>query len=256
MRFAADLERRIPQWVTHVVSASDMRESTAPKRTGRFWADEELGTHGAATRDYKGVDGLWDGGHHKPSKDAVDWPSMEESNLLSNVALQATKFNMGPWRYLEDATRDLVKAYGPGTIATIVTGNLFQDDGGRPLEEREIQWWPPGQQRVAIPTHFYKAVLVRLPDGRAKTFAYLCPNSDEGVSMKLQQSVDYMRAHRVSVDALEARVGFDLFGSLSDRVERRIEADAAPTFAVPEPTLHTMAVLFFGGEAPEAGEEE
>jgi len=155
------------------------------------------------------------------------------------MAPQVGALNQKPWSLLEQATNELVRA--TGARATVITGGMFLDAQGKPLPEDQTKWiGAGGQKRVGVPTHFFKAVVLQLPDGTAKSFAYLCPNTTS-VGSKQSEQLAFLAAHRVSVDQLEQKLGEDLFHGLDPSVEAQIEADPMPSFVIPNAQSYKLA---------------
>lgn len=229
MRISSGSPNRVPNWVSYQLSAADVAERPAGVvRPSDFKTDPELGNLGSFDRDYTGSG--FDRGHQKPARDSVNQESMDESMLLSNIAPQTPELNQAAWEMLEQATWELTQA--TRGKSTIFTGGLFLDPQGKPLPEDQKQWiGKDGKKFVAVPTHFFKAVLVRLPDGTQKAYAYLLPNrKDLPRAETANDQVLLLQQNRVSVDRLEALVGEDLFAALGDSDEARLEAETAPSF--------------------------
>jgi endonuclease G, mitochondrial len=229
MRISEDSEKRVPQWVSYELTAADIAERpSGVTRKDNFHPDPEL-ADGSQLNDYKGSG--FDRGHQRPASDSVNQESMDESFLLSNMAPQEGALNQKSWALLEQATNELVKA--TGAKATIVTGGLFLDKDGNPLPPDQTQWiGANGQKRVGVPTDFFKAAVLQFPDGSVKTFAYLCPNTTS-VGNKQPEQAAFLRNSRVSVDELEQKLGEDLFAGLDPDVAAKVEADATPSFVIP-----------------------
>lgn len=225
MRISHDSDRRVPQWVSYQLTAADVAEKTETKRKSYFKKDPELGDNSPNHDDY--TRSGFDRGHHKPARDSVNQEAMDESFLISNVTPQVPDLNQRSWMLLEQATWELVQA--TGGKASIFTGGLFLDAEGNALPPEQSSWiGPDGQQRVGVPTHLYKAVLLTHPDGTQQTYAYLTPNeAGKGGGSQLDQA-RFLAASRVSVDRIEELVGQDLFGGLEDSLEQRLEADPTP----------------------------
>ena len=238
MRISEDTEKRVPQWVSYTLTAADMAERpSGVERRDNFHPDPELGTNGSQLSDYRGSG--FDRGHQKPAADSPNQEAMDESFVLSNMAPQEGPLNQRSWALLEAATRELVEA--TGAKATIITGGLFLDKDGNPLPPDQTKWiGSNGQKRVGVPTDFFKAAVIQFPDGSVKTFAYICPNT-KNVGSKLPEQAAFLRDSRVSVDELERKLGEDLFSGLDPEVQARIEADAMPSFVIPNPGSHRNA---------------
>lgn len=115
----------------------------------------------------------------------------EQTFLLSNMAPQVGRgFNRDSWNRLEKYTRKLVKKY-PNVY--VCTGPLYlprcefakrvfiyfsnylisriEDDGFTYVKYRVI-----GANTVAVPTHFFKVILMEAADKSMEVEAYVMPN--------------------------------------------------------------------------------
>lgn len=229
MRISEDTQKRVPQWVSYELTAADIAERPAGvQRKDNFHPDPEL-PDGSQLNDYKGSG--FDRGHQKPASDSPNQEAMDETFVLSNMAPQVGALNQKSWALLEQATNELVQS--TGAKATIVTGGLFLDKDGNPQPPDQAKWiGANGQQRVGVPTDFFKAAVLQFPDGSVKTFAYICPNTTN-VGNKQPEQAAFLRNSRVSVDQLEQKLGEDLFAGLDPAVAEKIEADATPSFVIP-----------------------
>ena len=197
--------RNVANWVGWRVTASDLG---SVDRQNDFRADPSLPDdyYKVVPKDYAGSG--FDRGHFCPS---ADRSRTEEENsstfLMTNMHPQKPSLNRGPWKKLEDHTRQLVKA---GKDAYALAGGLFS--------ERTIG------HGVAVPSASYKVVVVLeagqgLSDvtGETMVLSVVMPN-DDSVKGKAWDSF------AVSVKELEKRSGYDLFSRLDDAVEEVLEA--------------------------------
>ncbi|MBL8217826.1 MAG: DNA/RNA non-specific endonuclease [Bryobacterales bacterium] len=88
---------------------------------------------------------------------------------------------------------------------TVITGTLFES-----TEPESI-----GRNHVAVPSHFYKAILITRGTNRTMLAAIL-PNSS-GITAPLSHFL-------TTVDEVERRSNLDLFSSLPDAEEAALEA--------------------------------
>jgi endonuclease G len=242
MRISADSERRVPQWVGYQLTAADIAERpSGVVRRDNFKPDPELGSQSAQLSDYKGSG--FDRGHQRPARDSVNQESMDESFLLSNMTPQTNELNTRAWNLLEQATWEVVQA--TGAKATIFTGGMFLDAQGNKLPDDQVQWiGANGQKRVAVPTHSFKAVLLQMPDGKVQSYAFICPNVTN-VGNKLEEQASFLKAHRVSIDQIEGKLGEDLFSALDPATQAAIEADPNPAIHFADPSKWKAAALLW-----------
>lgn len=155
--------------------------------------------------DYEGSG--WDIGHLWASADATgSRQDQYDSFALTNTMPQDPALNRGQWARLEAWIRERVK---PGD--TIITGPAFLPDKNGTITIKTI-----GEHRLHVPTHCWKAVLFNgdTPGDKTDTreaVAWLIPNHD----------VADFEKYRVSVDELEAAIGWDLFPGLDEKLEER-----------------------------------
>src|SRR4051812_18190938 len=186
MRIGTSDQHRIPQWVSYQLDAADIKEtpenvdrngdpnSAIPeyRRKNPFHYDPDDGEKGVRPGEYDKSG--FDQGHMKPAESSPSQEAMFESFAMSNMSTQYGNTNRGDWRYLEEGVHELVQA--TGAKATIITGNAFLDDKGNPLPEDKIKYYESNGNKMAVPTHCFKTVLLQMPDGQMQMMAYLVPN--------------------------------------------------------------------------------
>lgn len=184
-------------WVAWELTKPELQGNS--KRTNKFLEDPLVISGSATDKDY--YKSGFDRGHLAPAADMTwDNIAMKESFYYSNMSPQVPGFNRGIWKKLEGKTRKWAKLYNQ---IYIVTGPLFLSD-----------YETIGKNNVAIPTHFYKAVLV-INDTVQEAVGFIMPNE------KSKKSVFHFAA---SIDSIENISGLDLFPALRDRYEKKIEA--------------------------------
>lgn len=227
MRIVEDPTKRTPVYVSYELTAADEAEGPGAKRQDSFRPDPQM-KDGPTPADYKGSG--YDRGHNKPSSDSVNKESMDETFVMTNMTPQQGALNQRSWNMLELATNELVRA--SGAKATICTGPLYLDKNGQPLPDDQIKWiGANGQKRVAVPTEYFKAVVLQMPDGTVKTMAFVLPN-DPNLSNNPTDEANLIKSSRVSVDQVEQMLGgVDLFQGLDPEVAAKIESDPNPDFS-------------------------
>jgi len=188
------------------------------ERSDDFRPDPELPVGKRAELiDYKNSG--YDRGHMAPAADFTRSDSaMSETFLLSNMTPQRSHLNRGVWEHLEEQVRTFTQNRGS---IWIVTGSLFIDESGRRCGP--FAWIGPDS--VAVPTHFFKAILSELASGTHEMFAFILPNWSSGLS-------DPTRNYLVSVDSVGKVSGLDLFDALPDSEEAGLEAKVAVEWLV------------------------
>lgn len=187
----------IPNWVAWELTAEEASGDTP--RTKTFWTDREI-KGCALPEDYRNSG--YDRGHMAPAADMKWSPrAMEECFALSNICPQAKALNSGAWKRLEDKCRS--RAIADSAIV-IVCGPVPEKT---PLAHI-------GVTGVAVPSQFFKAIISPFsnpPQG----IGFIMPN--EYVKGGIQPCA-------VSIDSIEVLTGFDLFSSLPDEVEEKVES--------------------------------
>ncbi|MEQ2213757.1 hypothetical protein XENOCAPTIV_020381, partial [Xenoophorus captivus] len=158
-----------------------------PRTRTASWVIERLNP--ASLTDYRGSG--FDRGHlaaaanHKWSQKA-----MEDTFYLSNVAPQVKahltqnpNLNQNTWNNLEKLCRSLTKHY---LNVYVCTGPLYlprQEDDGKLY----VRYQVIGRNHVAVPTHFFKVLILEQPDGKGVELrSYVLPNEpiDEKVPLE------------------------------------------------------------------------
>ena len=184
-------------WVAYRLDISELDSKT--KRTNKFLEDTMVVTGTATNADY--IRSGYDKGHLAPAADmAWNEQAMRESFYLSNISPQLPGFNRGVWKDLEEQVRAWAKEYNSLYIAT---GPYFAGNDS-----------VIGENKVSIPTHFYKAVLI-YNDTIQQAVAFYLPH---------KKINDTFYKYIITVDELEKSTGIDFFSSLPDRIERRLES--------------------------------
>jgi DNA/RNA endonuclease G, NUC1 len=193
-------QRLIPDWVAYELTVEEAAGSI-PRARG-FGMDLDYKGRQAMREDYSNTG--WDKGHMAPSAD-MKWSqtAMNESFYLTNICPQDPKLNGRDWHSLEKYVRDWAVRFGS---VWVVCGPIVHDN----------QYGVIGEGQVVVPDGFFKAVLRR--DGREfRSIAFVFENNSERQPVK--NAV-------VSVNDVEALIGFDLFPNLRDRIEERVESQA------------------------------
>ena len=186
----------------------------------------------------------FDRGHQRPAEDSSDQTAMVESFLMTNIAPQQPKLNQLAWRLLEQGVNELVRATGGS--ATVVTGGLFLGADGKPLPPERVEWiGKGGTKAVAVPTHYFKVVLLTTAEGTTIPLAYVVPNQQD-LPMKNPAMAALLRSCRTSIDQVEALSGLALYPALGETGDQgALEATSAAAVRVPHPELYKTAALLW-----------
>jgi len=165
---------KIPLWVAETVEKAQLEGSL--DRSDKFRPDPLLKAgQRSELADYKSSG--YDRGHQAPAgNQTVDAERKDDTFYLSNMAPQMPALNQKIWNNLEARTRACTIEAGR---TNQITGPIFWD----PKEENPatanglIEFKQIGPGRVAVPTHFFKILLV--PDGaNTRAIAFVMENRD------------------------------------------------------------------------------
>jgi endonuclease G len=207
---------RIPEYVSYHLTRADL-DGTAP-RSNDFRSDPALPAGSRAElSDYEHSG--YDRGHMAPADDFKrDSAAMSETFFLSNMAPQRPNLNRKIWERLEEQVRVLASSCGN---IWVVTGSLFVDSLEQPAGPTVFI----GSDRVAVPTHFYKAILCEHQDGTHEMFAFIMQNRELSLP---GEPKDYS----VSVRQVEKLTGLDFFNLLPgperDSLETTVDTNWPP----------------------------
>jgi len=208
-------KHRVPMWVAYKLDLSLFNYNL--DRKDCFRRDIRLSQDiSPICDDYD--EPVYDRGHMVPAADLkVSQAAIVNSTILSNIAPQHDKFNRYTWRYLEDYVRDVAKTNG---IIYVITGSVFDRDEDFNIDAATtfdlVQ-----NERVAVPTHFYKILVHERPNGFIETLTVLLPHEDE--SVPYQESPQYFKNHLLKINDIEKVTGYDFFTELEDRKEYAVE---------------------------------
>lgn len=189
-------EWRLPNWVAYELLPSEVLGNE--ERSDNFLPDPLVNGVCPNTKDY--TRSGYDRGHMVPAAD-MKWSerAMQESFYMTNICPQLHSMNSGIWKAYEERARK----WATSDTLWIVCGPIV---GKNP---KTI-----GQNKVAVPTYFFKTFLKRDGDSYS-ALAILCPNVAERKKMR-----DYV----VPVDYIEEISGIDFYHLLPDSIEKSIEA--------------------------------
>ncbi len=203
---------KIPYWVAYYLTNKDLQGEV--KRQGQFRPDPQLLVNSRAELVDYDKSGF-DRGHMAPAADFKrSVAAMKTTFLLSNMAPQTPALNRQIWQELEDEVRQRVISAGK---AWIVTGNIFMSADSHFIRPSDFI----GPDRVAVPTHCFKVVLICSNDKGFSMYGFLLPNQKAYIA---GSPIKYM----LTVDRLEQITGYDFFPLLDDSIETRLES-ALPT---------------------------
>ncbi len=220
--------RNNPNWVAWRLTASDI--GTVGRTQRSFSPDPQLppGVYRVYHRDYAG--GGYDHGHLCPSgQRTATFEDNAATFLTTNIVPQRHAINAGAWASLEQWS---VERAREGWDLFIVAGGLWDracatdlSPAGNVVSEAcpTVGRSPDPARRVAIPVATWK-VIVMVPQGRG--LDAVGPET-QVVAVEMPNEAGSGRDWRryvMTVDALEARTGYDFLTLLSRELQARIEA--------------------------------
>jgi len=223
--------RNNPNWVAWHLTAGDIGTVGRTQRT--FSPDPQLpaGVYQVHHRDYSGSG--YDHGHLCPSHERTATVEDNAATFLTtNIVPQRHAINAGAWEALERWSVDKARE---GWDLFIVAGGVWDaacatdraPSGNVPTEGcPSVGRSFDVARRVAIPTATWKVIVV-VPQGQGlaavtaatPVVAVEMPNEGEGGGRDWRRYV-------TTVDALEARTGYDFLTGVLPQVQQAIEARA------------------------------
>uniref|UniRef100_A0AAG5DGF3 Endonuclease n=1 Tax=Anopheles atroparvus TaxID=41427 RepID=A0AAG5DGF3_ANOAO len=169
-----DRRTRVAHWVFEHMTPETVKHNDAVDRAKcDFKPDESVHPFfRSLNSDYKGSG--FDRGHMAAAGNhRVEQKHCDQTFFLTNMAPQVgVGFNRDKWNHLERYVRKLTKEY-PNVYCC--TGPLYlprkEDDGKLYVKYQVI-----GANNVAVPTHFYKVIVMETSDGRLEMESYVLPN--------------------------------------------------------------------------------
>lgn len=200
-----DRRNRNPNWVfEHLKPEHVTKNSDTDRKKCDFIEDSTIHKYFRATnKDFKNSG--FDRGHlaaaanHRHSQNA-----MGQTFYLSNISPQVGKgFNRNIWNDLEKYIRAIARK---SRNVYVCTGPLYlprsENDGKTYVKYQVI-----GLNNVAVPTHFFKVVVIENNDGHFEMLSYLLPNKEIPNDTPLKYFL-------VPPDTIERAAGFLLFDKL------------------------------------------
>ncbi|XP_069581077.1 endonuclease G, mitochondrial [Brachyistius frenatus] len=177
-----DPRTRTASWVIESLNPASL-SGPSDRKYCDFKEDDSIHVfHRSTSADYRGSG--FDRGHlaaaanHKWSQKA-----MEDTFYLSNVAPQNPHLNQNTWNHLEKFCRSLTRRHHN---VYVCTGPLYL-----PRQEADgklyVRYQVIGRNHVAVPTHFFKVLILEQADGRGVELrSYVLPNEpiDEKIPLE------------------------------------------------------------------------
>ena len=171
-------------------------ENKKAERKNNFKSDPGLRDYVIASKHY--AKSGYDRGHLAPCEDLMSsQEKVDQSFYMSNIAAQVPRFNRGIWKSLENQVRNY--AIENDSIIVITGPYHPTPDLNKP--------------ELPVPEFYYKVILDISPP-EYKAVAYL---------MKNDTSRGELKEYVISIDSLEAYLGYDFFYQLDPELQEMIE---------------------------------
>jgi len=207
---------KIPFWVCEHIRKDHFK---AGAERGNFKNDPDLHGPRSSAADY--VNSHYDKGHQAPAGDQGAFPALEDQTFyMSNMAPQFPKFNEQAWKSLETQIRTWV---GQFSEAYAFTGPLFYDpkEDDPAKADGTITYFTIGAHAVAVPTHFYKIIIVK-DNGVWKSIAFVMPNKKD------YKSPYHLEQYIQSVEWIEDHTGLNFMPNLTAAQQVQLEQNKSP----------------------------
>jgi len=207
---------KIPLWVCEGVAAAQLTGKEG--RSNKFLTDTTLKGPHSTPADYNRTG--YDRGHQAPAgNQTTDAKLKDETFYMSNMAPQLPTLNRQAWRMLEEKSRDWVKQFGH---AFELTGPVFFDpkEDSAASATGTVDFKTIGKDSVAVPTHFYKIIVVE-DSGKLKAIAFVLPNQKYSPPYHLEQYIQ-------SIDWVEKHTGLNFMPKLTAAQRTQLEQNASP----------------------------
>ncbi|KAK7480319.1 hypothetical protein BaRGS_00028487 [Batillaria attramentaria] len=209
-----DRRNRTAHWVFEHIKGDNCTyaEGVDRSKCSDFRPDLSIHPYFRATNaDYKGSG--YDRGHlaaasnHRHSQKAMD-----DTFVLSNISPQVgVGFNRGVWNSLEKYTRALARR---NRSVYVCTGPLYlprKEPDGKQYVKYEVI----GANNVAVPTHFFKVLVVEDEKGQFEMKSFVMPNQ------ALPEEIP-LKAFYYPIDSIERAAGFLLFEKIPRKMFKLI----------------------------------
>jgi endonuclease G len=210
---------KIPFWVCEHVKKTQLGSDA--ERSDRFKADPDLRGPKSTPADY--AHSGYDKGHQEPAADQGQNQLLQDQTFyMSNMAPQLPQFNRNAWKSLETLARNWVTQ---NSEAWIFTGPVFYDpkEDNPATADGTILYDTIGVDAVAVPTHFYKIVIVKdKATGDWKSIAFVMPN------VKTYKSPYHLEQYIQSVDWIELHTGLTFMPDLTAAQRIQLKKNKSP----------------------------
>ncbi len=215
-----DGDKYAPVWTYHVMNTTQWPDNNVGRATNNWWGNDPA----ISLTQQPGLDDADNVGYSRGHLVASNYRQTtvqqnRQTFYYSNQAPQwQNSFNDGVWSSLENAVE--AKAPSGTTMMYVVTGVLY---------EGTTTTKPSGSLNVPIPSHFYKCIMLCEFSGStitgARGIAFVYTNEAHTGNY-------YNSSYVTSIDAIEARAGFDFFAGVPANLETTAEANTSVSWFI------------------------
>ena len=200
-----DVDRRHPRFVCFTFD--DVTAPTVVKRTNAWGWDPQIPSQYSTEELFKRSG--YDRGHLVASHDRVySREANQQTFYYSNMSPQLPNFNQKYWSKLEKQVQDWGRNKGFRDILYVAKGGTIRDDQ---VEGTKVKG------RIVVPKYYWMAMVVKKG------------NTYHGIAFWLEHKEWDMRTPiktvTLSIDALEEKLGINLFHNFPDEIEKKFEAE-------------------------------
>lgn len=190
-----------PYWVYETLKPENFIGSA--KRKKKFTTDKDVEPFNAFSSDFSGS-GYSRGHMATSSNHKFSQKAMDETFLLTNIVAQNMQNNPIYWNLIEFYTRLLVEKYKE---VSVFSGPLY-------MPEREnfkyvVQYELIGKNRIGVPTHLYKIIIIKRPKMKPLIGSFIVPNKPINETIEL-------KTFRQKLNTIECHLGIKLLPKLKN----------------------------------------
>ena len=167
-------QTKTPVYVIEKLTAENFTGSHVEQEVKVFRVDEAIRYEKirSTNADYAGS--VYDRGRMADVANHISKDTRLETLSLSNAVPQFSAFNKGNWTILEDYARGLVKT---STAVYVYSGPLFLPQEVGRSRDQYVIYQVIGDNKVAVPTHFFKILVVERPKEKPEVECYVVENT-------------------------------------------------------------------------------
>jgi endonuclease G len=216
-----DDDLRVPLWVAYRLTKKNA--IAVRERLDCFRPDPRLPANSSAECDDY-LEPTFDQGHLAPNADFKTTEAMMiNTYIYSNITPQHKNFNEHTWERLETLVRMWASKRGD---LFVITGAVFDQNGDHLRDSDNSAQRVATNNRVAIPTHFYKIIFQKHLLAADESIAILLPHDD--AKHTGDAWVTYVTDHITTIGEIEQVSGVNFLPGLSASKRAAMESFRAP----------------------------